>query len=64
MITKQQRKALLFIEAEMERTGVAPTIREIAAQFDYRSVSPARRLLLGLERRRLHPPVSRERSRH
>ena len=34
----------------MKRTGdVALTIRE-TAQFDYRSVSPARPLLLGLER--------------
>ena len=30
MITKQQRKALVFIEAEMERTGgVAPSVREV-----------------------------------
>ena len=44
MITTQQRKALVFIEAEMERTGgVAPTVREIAAHFHYRSTSPARR---------------------
>jgi len=31
MITKQQRKALLFIEAEIDRTGAAPTIAEITA---------------------------------
>ena len=52
MITKQQRKALLFIEAELDRTGgVAPTVREIADHFDYRSTTMARRLLKGLEDR-------------
>jgi repressor LexA len=52
MITKQQRKALLFIEAEIERTGgVAPSVREIADHFHYRSPSMARRLLIGLEER-------------
>ena len=52
MITKQQRKALLFIEAEMERTGgVAPSVREIADHFHYRSPTMARRLLIGLEER-------------
>ena len=52
MLTKQQRKALLFIEAEMERTGgVAPSVRELADHFHYRSPSMARRLLIGLEER-------------
>jgi repressor LexA len=52
MITQQQRKALLFIEAEMERTGgVAPSVREIADHFHYRSPTMARRLLIGLEER-------------
>ena len=52
MITKQQRKALLVNEAEMERSGgVAPTAREIADHFDYRSTTMARRLLKGLEER-------------
>ena len=52
MITKQQRKALLFIEAELERTGgVAPSVREIADHFHYRSPTMARRLLIGLEER-------------
>jgi repressor LexA len=52
MITRQQRKALLFIEAELERTGgVAPSVREIAAHFNYRSWSQARRLLIGLDQR-------------
>jgi hypothetical protein len=31
LITKQQRKPLLLIEAEMERTGgIAPSMRELA----------------------------------
>ena len=52
MLTKQQRKALLFIEAEMERTGgAAPSVREIADHFHYRSPTMARRLLIGLEER-------------
>jgi repressor LexA len=52
MITKQQRKALVFIEAEMERSGgVAPSVREIADHFHYRSPTMARRLLIGLEER-------------
>jgi repressor LexA len=52
MITKQQRKALVFIEAEMERSGgIAPSVREIADHFHYRSPTMARRLLMGLEER-------------
>ena len=52
MITKQQRKALLFIEAELERAGgVAPSVREIADHLSYRSSTTARRLLIGLEER-------------
>ncbi len=51
MITKQQRKALLFVEAEMERSGVAPSLTEIATHLRYRSRSQAVRLLEGLEER-------------
>ena len=52
MITKQQRTALLFIEAEIERTGgVAPSVREIVDQLHYRSPTMARRFLIGLEER-------------
>ena len=41
MITKLQRQALLFIEAEIERSGgVAPTVREIADHPSYRRVPP------------------------
>jgi SOS-response transcriptional repressor LexA len=52
VITKQQRKALVFIEAELERTGgIAPSVREIADHFHYRSPTMARHLLQGLEER-------------
>src|SRR4029079_4298844 len=52
MVTKQTTNALLFIEAELERTGgVAPSVREIADHFHYRSPTMARRLLQGLEAR-------------
>ena len=52
MITKLQRKALLFIEAEIARTGgVAPLVREITDHFHYRSPTMARRLLIGLAER-------------
>ena len=52
MITRQQRKALLFIEAEMHRTGgVAPSLQQIADHLHHRSTSMARRLLKGLEER-------------
>jgi SOS-response transcriptional repressor LexA len=51
MITKQQRKALLFIEAEMERSGVAPTLSELAGHLRYRSKPAALKVLVGLEKR-------------
>jgi SOS-response transcriptional repressor LexA len=52
MLTPHQRKAMLFIEKEMERSGgVAPSVREIADHFHYQSSTPARSLLAGLEER-------------
>jgi repressor LexA len=52
VLTKNQRRALLLIEAEVERTGgVAPSVRELAEQLGYRSQTTARHLLLGLEQR-------------
>ena len=52
MLTRHQRKAMLFIEKEMERTGgLAPSVREIANHFGYRSPRPARSLLTSLEAR-------------
>jgi SOS-response transcriptional repressor LexA len=52
MPTRHQRKAMLFIEKEMERTGgIAPSVREIAAHFHYHNTEPARSLLAGLEAR-------------
>ena len=44
MLTKNQRRALLLIEAEVE-------FRELADQLGYKSQTTARNLLLGLERR-------------
>jgi SOS-response transcriptional repressor LexA len=52
VLTKNQRRALLLIEAEVERTGgVAPSVRELAEQMGYKSQTTARNVLLGLERR-------------
>lgn len=52
MLTHQQRRAMLFVEAEIDRTGgVAPTIAEIAAHLKLRSRASAERLLKGLEER-------------
>jgi SOS-response transcriptional repressor LexA len=52
MLTRHQRKAMLFIEKEMERTGgVAPSVRELANHFRYRSRTAARCLLKSLEAR-------------
>jgi repressor LexA len=52
LITNLQRKTLLFIEAEIARTGgVAPSGREIADHLHYRSPTMARRLLVALEER-------------
>ena len=52
MLTQRQREAMLFIEAEIERTGgVSPTIREIAEHLQYRSAQYAHRLVEGLEER-------------
>lgn len=52
MLTYHQRRAMLFIEKEMARTGgIASTVREIANHFGYRSPTPARSLLAGREAR-------------
>jgi repressor LexA len=51
MLTKQQRKAILFIEAEVQRSGEAPSVAEIASHFRYRSRTQAHKLLVGLEER-------------
>jgi repressor LexA len=51
MLTKQQRRALLFIEAEMERSGIAQSVADIAAHFHYQSRTQAHKLLVGLEQR-------------
>jgi repressor LexA len=40
-LTRQQRKLLDFITAHQERTGMVPTLREIAAHFGFRSKTGA-----------------------
>jgi len=52
MITPLQRRAMVFIEAEIARTGgVAPTICEIAANLKTASKGNVHRLIKGLEER-------------
>jgi repressor LexA len=52
VITKQQRKALVFIEAELERTGgIAPSVREMGRPLPLSQPTMARHLLQGLEER-------------
>lgn len=51
MMTPMQRRAMLFIEAEMERCGgTAPSLREIARHLRC-SLTNTHRLLTGLEGR-------------
>lgn len=52
MITAQQHKTLLFIEAYIERKGgVSPSIRDIARHLKHASTASSTRLLRGLEER-------------
>ena len=52
MLTHQQRKVMLFIEAEVDRTGgVPPTVADIAAHLKLRNRSGAQRLVSGLVER-------------
>lgn len=52
MLTHLQRRAMLFIEAAIERSGgVSPTIRDIAEHLSLHSRGHAHRLLCGLEER-------------
>jgi repressor LexA len=51
MLTHQQRQCMLFIEAEIDRTGgVAPSLREIAKKLR-RGKTQIERMLVGLEER-------------
>lgn len=40
-LTKRQQQVLAFIVANQEREGVAPTLREIASHFGFRSMTAA-----------------------
>lgn len=52
MLTPRQREAMLFIEAEMDRTGgVAPSVSEIAQRLRCKSLSHAHKLIVGLQAR-------------
>lgn len=64
MLTHQQRRALLFIEAELDRTGgVSPSVREIAKHLGHKRTGSAQRLLVGLEERGfIHRRCSRARA--
>ena len=40
-LTQRQRQVLAFIQASREKVGAAPTLREIAAHFGFRSLTAA-----------------------
>lgn len=63
MLTQRQRDAMLFIEAEIDRSGGAPpTIRDIVEGLRLKSTDNAHKLIAGLELRgfiRRTPHVAR-----
>ncbi len=48
-LTERQRDILAFVERTLASRGVAPTLREIAAEFGLRSTATAQKHLLRLE---------------
>jgi len=50
-MTPMQAKCLVFIRETIERTGSAPSYREIANAVNLRSKSGVNRLVMGLEER-------------
>ncbi|MCU0303173.1 MAG: transcriptional repressor LexA [Thermoanaerobaculales bacterium] len=50
-LTERQRDVLEFIEREIDRNGVAPTLREIAERFDFASTASAQKHIALLERK-------------
>ncbi len=50
-LTERQRDVLGFIESELERKGVAPTLREIAERFGFASTASAQKHIALLERK-------------
>lgn len=50
-LTERQRDVLAFIEGELDRTGVAPTLREISERFGFASTASAQKHIALLERK-------------
>jgi repressor LexA len=50
-LTERQRDVLGFIESELDRNGVAPTLREIAEKFGFASTASAQKHIALLERK-------------
>jgi len=50
-LTKRQREILSFIEDELRRRGIPPTVREVAARFGFASTNAADGHLKALERK-------------
>jgi len=50
-LTERQRDVLEFIESELERNGVAPTLREISERFGFASTASAQKHIALLERK-------------
>jgi repressor LexA len=50
-LTERQRDVLGFIESELERNGVAPTLREISEKFGFASTASAQKHIALLERK-------------
>lgn len=50
-LTERQRDVLSFIETELDRNGVAPTLREISEKFGFASTASAQKHIALLERK-------------
>jgi repressor LexA len=50
-LTKVQAKALGFIRSSLERTGTAPTLRELCAYMEYSAIGSAQDLVAALRRK-------------
>lgn len=62
-LTSRQQQVLEFVQATLDRSGAAPTLREIAAQFRFRSVKAAADHVRALRRKgALAGPPRRARS--
>ena len=50
-LTERQRDVLSFIESQLDRTGIAPTLREISERFGFASTASAQKHIALLERK-------------